>query len=62
MEPWTRRGLTDSSWEKGEGSGERKRALGKRIEKLCGIHNSSLEMNGFVFSLVANVMLKVTSR
>lgn len=50
MEPWTQRGLTDSSWEKGEGSRERKKNTGKENKKkLCGIHNSSPEMNGFVF-------------
>lgn len=51
MEPWTQRGLADSSWEKGEGSRERKKNTGKENKKkLCGIHNSSLEMNVFVFS------------
>lgn len=63
MEPWTQRGLTDSSWEKGEGSRERKKNTGKKNKKkLCGIHNSSLEMNVFVFSVALNLALKLTSR
>lgn len=62
MEPWTQRGLTDSSWEKGEGRRERKESTGNENKKLCGIHNSSLKMNAFVFSFVANVLLKVTHR
>lgn len=64
MEPWTQHGLADSSWEKGEGSRERKKNAGKenKKKKLCGIHNSSLEMNVFVFSFAFNFALKLTSR
>ena len=54
MEPWTQRGLTDSSWEKGEGGREHregKESTAKENRKLCGILNSSLEMNAFVLSL-----------
>lgn len=58
MEPWTQCGLTDSSWGKGEGSRERKESTGKENKKLCGIHNSSLKMNAFVFSFVAKIFAK----
>ena len=37
-------------------------STGKENKKLCGIHNSSPEMNVFVFSFAPNVLLKVTIR
>lgn len=56
MEPWTQRGLTDSSWEKGEGSRaeQRKASTEKENRKLCGIHNSSLEKNALFSVFAAN--------
>lgn len=56
MEPWTEHRLTDSSWEKGEGSAARKASTGKENRKLCGIHNSSFKINAFTWVLLQTLV------
>lgn len=53
--------LLTAAGRRGKGA-ERGKSTGKENKKLCGIHNSSLERNAFVFSFAASVLLKVTSR
>lgn len=54
--------LLTAAGRRGKGAERGKRTLARRIKKkLCGIHNSSLEMNVFVFSFALNFALKLTS-
>lgn len=46
--------LLTAAGRRGKGAERGRRALGKRIENFCGIHNSSLETNAFVFSFAVN--------
>lgn len=56
--------LLTAAGRRGKGAERGKKNTGKENKKkqLCGIHNSSLEINVFVFSFAFNFALKLTSR